>query len=134
MEVETAIENAKDWLKTAEVAAGAGKYPQALYSLEMAVEIAFKAVLISIHVEMPKVHDTRKTVRVFLAGNKSIPKSFSERLDDFLVTFETLLKIRSLVGYGLETSAGKNEIKDLAVHFLPKCAQIINECEKAIKP
>ncbi|EQD26864.1 Methyltransferase type, partial [mine drainage metagenome] len=35
---------------------------------EMSAEIALKAVMISLHVEVPKVHDIRKVVRVYLAG------------------------------------------------------------------
>ena len=132
MEVEP-IDAAKDWLKMAELAMEVRKYAQAAYSLEMAVEIALKAVLISVHVEVPKVHDIRKAARMFLAGNRSLPKSFLEELDDFLATFETLLRLRPIVGYGFETGTAKSDIKEQAERLLPKCKIIIAECEKAAK-
>lgn len=132
MEVKP-IDAAKDWLNLAELAMDAGKYAQAAYSLEMAVEIALKTVLIAIHVEVPKVHDIRKAAKMFLAGNRSLPKSFLGELDDFLATFETLLRLRPIVGYGFEAGAAKSDIKEQAEKLLPKCAIILAECEKAVK-
>lgn len=132
MEIEP-IETAKDWLEMAELAMEAGKYAQTAYSLEMAVEIALKAVLIAVHVEVPKVHDIRKAAKMFLAGNRSLPKSFLEELDGFLATFETLLRLRPIVGYGFEAGAAKSDIKEQAERLLPKCAIVITECGKAVK-
>lgn len=133
MVVKRPIEVAGNWLQTAEVAFGAEKYEQSLYSLEMAVEIAFKAVLESVHVEVPKVHDTRRTIRTFLTGNKKMPKDFLEQLDDYLLIFEGLLRIRSMVGYGFESNMDKEQLAGEARKLLPKCAKIVSSCEKAIK-
>lgn len=127
------IDMAKDWLQTASLALDAKKYAQVAYSMEMAVEIALKAVLIAIHVEVPKVHDIRKTAKMFLTGNKAVPKSFLEGLDDILATFETLLRIMPIVGYGFESGATGNEIREQAEKLLPKCTRIVEECERAIR-
>jgi HEPN domain-containing protein len=131
--VKTPIETSKDWLKTAEITLNAERYGQSLYALEMSVEIAFKAVLLSIHVEVPKVHDIRKTVKTFLSGNKKMPKKFADELDDYLSTFENLLSLRSIVGYGFESGLESAELEKQAESLVPKCHKIIIACEYAIK-
>jgi len=131
--VKTPIETAKDWLDTAKITSNAGRYEQSLYALEISVEIALKAVLISVHVEVPKVHDIRKTVKTFLLGNKKIPKSFIDQLDDYSSTFATLLMLRSIVGYGFEGGIDSAEIERQAKILLPKCSDMIATCENAIK-
>lgn len=133
MGIEDPIKTAKDWLQMAEMAVEANKYAQATYSMEMATEIALKAVLIAVRVEVPKVHDIRKAARMFLAGNKSLPRPFVEGLDGYLATFETLLRLRPIVGYGFETGTNKQYLKEQAEELLPKCSNILAECEKAIR-
>ena len=133
MVVKKTIEVARDWLQTAEAALGAEKYGQSLYSLEMAVEIAFKAVLESVHVEVPKVHDIRKVIMTFLAGNKKMPKDFLDQLEDYLLTFEGLLRIRSMVGYGFESNMDEAQLASKARKLIPKCSKIVSSCEDAIK-
>ncbi len=132
MAIKRPIEAAEDWLQTAEAALKAEKYDQSLYSLEMAVEIAFKAVLNSVHVEVPKIHDIRKSIRVFLAGNKKMPEDFLSQLDDYLAIFESLLRMRSAVGYGFETSMDDKQLANEAKALLPKCSKIISSCRGAI--
>ncbi|MCL4336169.1 MAG: HEPN domain-containing protein [Candidatus Thermoplasmatota archaeon] len=133
MEVENAISSAKDWLEAARVTAEAKVYSQALYSMEMAVEIAFKAVLIAMHVEVPKVHDVRRAVRIYLRGNKLISQSFLADLENYLATYETLLRIRPIVGYGFEKGISKDEMRNQVSSLFPLCSRIIDECEKAIE-
>ncbi len=128
----TPIDTAKDWLEVAEIASDAKKYEQSLYALEMSVEIAFKAVLMSVNVEAPKVHDIRRVLRTFLIGNKSMPKAFTKELDGYISTFEDLLRLRPFVGYGFENGAGKKMMEEQAKAMLPKCAKIVSACEDAI--
>ncbi|MHB1708590.1 MAG: HEPN domain-containing protein [Thermoplasmataceae archaeon] len=133
MAVERAMETSKNWYETARIAASAGIYSQALYSLEMSVEIALKAVLISLHVEVPKAHDIRKVVRVYIAGNKSLPHTFLNKLDNILEVFESLLRMRSMVGYGFEGVLDKEELQKQVNVMLPQCSDLVDECEKAIQ-
>ncbi len=126
------MESAKWWLSSAELNMKAKIYAPALYSMEMAVEIAFKAVLISVHVDVQKVHDIRKIIGMFLVGNNALPRSFSEEIDEFLKTFERLLEMRSGVGYGFEGKVTMEGIKRQAEELFPKCAKIVLECEKAV--
>lgn len=131
--VNAPIETAKDWLQTAKITSDAGIYGQSIYALEMAVEIALKAVLLSVHVDVPKVHDVRKTVKTFIVGNKDVPKSFRDGLDHYMPIFETLLNLRAMVGYGFEGGAESKELEMQAKTLIPKCSEIILACEKAIK-
>ncbi|MEM3572450.1 MAG: HEPN domain-containing protein [Candidatus Micrarchaeaceae archaeon] len=131
--VKTPIETAKDWLQTAELALNAGRYEQAIYALEMSVEIAFKAVLISMRVEVPKVHDIRKPISLFLQGNKAVPKDFLNELDDYISTFKTLLSLRSMVGYGFEGGFENIDMKKQAEILFTKCRRIIAACETAVQ-
>ncbi len=133
MAIERAIETSRNWYETARMSSSAGIYPQALYSLEMSAEIALKAVLMSLHVEVPKVHDIRRVVRVYIAGNKSVPQKFLSRLDYFLEIFESLLRMRSMVGYGFEGVLNKQELRAQLDLLLAPCSELIDECERAIQ-
>jgi HEPN domain-containing protein len=132
MGVKEPIEVSKDWLKTADITFKIGRYEQTLYSLEMAAEIAFKAVLLSLNLEVPKVHDIRKIIRTFLAGNKKVPKEFSNDLDEYLSTFEVLLRMRSIVGYGFENYMEKGHLEEEAQKMLSKCSKLVKSSEGAI--
>ena len=133
MVVKPPIETAKDWLQTAELTLDAKKYEQSLYALEMSVEIAFKAVLLSVRVEAPKAHDIRKIVHTYLVGNKKMPKQFLGDLDDYISTFGTLLRLRPLVGYGFESDVEKGVLEDQAKELWAKCSKIVIACQGAIK-
>ena len=109
--VKTPMAVAKSWLRNANRNMGDREYELSLYSLEMAVEIAFKAVLISINIDPPKVHDIRDTIRISLNGNKKISKQFSEGLDGYLSTFGELLSLRSMAGYGFEVGIESAELR-----------------------
>lgn len=131
--VKRPIDTAWDWFQTAEMALRGGKPEQALYALEMSVEIALKAVLVSMRVEVPKVHDIRRVARTFLTGSKVLPKSFLENLDGYIATFETLLSMRSMVGYGFEGENEEKELEAQAKALMPECKKIIAACEEAIR-
>lgn len=131
--MKTAIEAANDWLKTAEASLKVGLYEQSLYSMEMSVEIAFKAVLLSLNVEYPKIHDITEIARYHLSGNGKLPKAFKEGLQDYLATFNLLLGFRPIVAYGFGERFQGEDFKGRARRLLPECKKIISACEKAIK-
>ncbi len=133
MAVTEPIDNARDWLDTAKLAMGSGMGAQAIYAMEMGVEIAFKSVLIALHVDVPKAHDIRKTIKTFIVGNKAVEKGFAENIDGYLLTFEALLRLRAPAGYGFEGQLAREEINAQAKALLPKCSEIISACEHAVK-
>ena len=132
MGVNSPVEVAKDWLKSAELLKGVKRYEQSLYAMEMASEIALKTVLLATKTEFPKVHDIRKAVMLFLSGNKKVPKQFANNLDSHMKTFETLLRLRSFAGYGFESSMDPKELEQQAQSLLPKCKELVKDCESAI--
>lgn len=131
--VKKAIETAKDWLETADITLSAKRYEQSIYSLEMSVEIALKAVLIELNVDVPKVHDIRNVAVTFLRGNSKVPKQFLLDLGGFLTDFDTLLRLRSAVGYGFETGFDASKLKKIADELYSKGERIVEACEEAIE-
>jgi HEPN domain-containing protein len=131
--VKTAIEVAMDWLATAEMSLKDKRYEQSLYSMEMSVEIAFKAVLISLKHEVPKVHDISEIAREYLAGNQKLPEGFLGGLEDYLSTFNILLGFRPIVGYGFGEKFEKWDFSAEAKRLLPECTKIVSACDGAIK-
>lgn len=132
MGINKPLDVAKDWLKSSELLKNAKRYEQSLYAMEMAAEIALKAVLLVSNTEFPKVHDIRKAVLLFLSGNKKVPKQFSANLDGHMKTFETLLRLRSSAGYGFESSIDPKELEQQAQFLLPKCKELVKDCKNAI--
>ena len=131
--MKTAIEVARDWLVTAEISSKAKMYEQSLYAMEMSVEIAFKAVLLSFKHDAPKVHDISEIAREYLAGNRKLPKEFLEGLEGYLNTFNVLLGFRPIVGYGFEERFEKWDFSVEARRLLPECTKIVSACEGAIE-
>ena len=133
MAVKQPIDTAMNWLKVAQLAFERKIYEQSIYALEMSVEIAFKAVLLSVKVEAPRVHDIRKVIDIYLAGNRRLPKTFTGSLDSYLSTFDELLKLRPFVGYGFESEIGRKELDVRAKRLLSECSRLVAACGRAIK-
>jgi HEPN domain-containing protein len=131
--VKAPIAVAESWLRNANRNLSDKEYELSIYSLEMAVEIAFKAVLISINIDPPKVHDIRDTIRISLDGNKKISKQFSEMLDGYLSTFGELLSLRPMAGYGFEGNIESAELRKQNESLIPKCSRIVQACENEVK-
>ncbi len=131
--MKTAIETAYDWLETAKITLKAKRYEQSIYSLEMSVEIALKAVLIELGVEVPKVHDIRYVAGSTLRGNSRVPKQFLKDLNGFLSDFDTLLRLRSATGYGFETGFDSPRLEKIARELFSKGERTVEACEESIK-
>ena len=69
-----AIESAKRWLSSSSANAERGNYDLEVYSLEMSIEIALKALVFSTGTDVPKTHSigdrVTKIVRVWPATVK----------------------------------------------------------------
>ena len=83
-----AIDTAESWLETANTMAGKGIYNTALYSEEMAVEIALKAVMLAVDVEPPKIHNIIEIMENNTLLSRKIPK---EKYSDVKRIVRTLL-------------------------------------------
>ncbi|MEM3228517.1 MAG: HEPN domain-containing protein [Candidatus Micrarchaeaceae archaeon] len=133
MENMTAIENAKVWLETAEAAMRSRIYPTALYSMEMAVEIALKAVLMEFGVNVPKVHNITNLLREELdEKERLLPKEFIENKEFIFSTYNDLLEIRPLVGYAFEiNTASVSEEK--SKKYMKSAEKVVSLCKIAVE-
>jgi len=128
----SAIDNAKVWLKSAEAVMAKKLYPPALYSMEMAVEIALKALLIELGINVPKTHNVMGTLRVtFDEKQSALPKGFRDREEFVLAVYNDLLELRSNAGYTFELRSAINYEKR-ADDYIGRAKEAVGLCENAI--
>lgn len=108
-------------------------YTTALYSMEMAVEISLKALLLEFQVNVPKTHNVINTLRnLFEEKNAILPKEFSSRKDFILDAYNDLLEIRPLVGYTFEVNMSIDP-EEKAKQYIKSTKEIVNLCDLAIR-
>ncbi len=95
-----AIEDSERWLSTAKLSENSGSFDIALYSAEMSLEIAMKALLTKKGVDYPKKHDIIDYFKVSI-GSKGIPKELKDESQSIIRTFSELLDLRNSAGYNL---------------------------------
>jgi HEPN domain-containing protein len=114
------------------VNAGAGNYDSAVYSLEMSVEIAFKAVLLALGVEAPKTHAVGDALTIAVAGGMGIPKELKENVRDYVETFNALLDLRAAGGYMYEGSLSMDDLRRKYESNIAKAEKIVGLCGTAV--
>ncbi|MEM3191927.1 MAG: HEPN domain-containing protein [Candidatus Micrarchaeaceae archaeon] len=114
-----AVNNAKRWYKTAMDAYDDGNYDTCVYSLEMALEIGLKSMLLKFNIEYPKMHDI---IPIFKLRTQSLKfsKELDKSLDEMLGTFQLLLKYRNETGYMFSYKTDMVTLKKVAIDSLPK--------------
>ncbi len=128
-----AIESSRRWLNSARINASAGSYDAALYSLEMSVEIALKALLLSLGIEVPRTHSIGDLVIESVRDNKRLPKELAQNVDKIVGLFNSLAALRPISGYIFET---KSSLKDLKVKYdkyADEAEAVIEMCGRAVK-
>jgi HEPN domain-containing protein len=129
-----AIKTAENWLETAETMLEKEVYNTALYSEEMAVGIALKAVILSVGIEPPKVHNIIENVEVNILDSSAFPKKYKEDLKK--ITRELLpelLRNRQISGYTFNYNINKDELEKLAVKYLESSKAAIVTCKKIVE-
>jgi len=129
-----AIKTAENWLETAETMLEKKVYNTALYSEEMAVGIALKAVILSVGIEPPKVHNIIENVEVNILDSSAFPKKYKEDLKK--ITRELLpelLRNRQISGYTFNYNINKDELEKLAVKYLESSKAAIVTCKKIVE-
>lgn len=127
-----AMETASIWLDTAEAAMRSKIYATALYSMEMAVEIALKAVLMELGVNVPKLHNIMNVLEAVLDEKHSaISKEFIEKESFILSTYNDLLEIRPIVGYTFETGVSINT-EEKAKKYMSAAKEVVGLCRLAV--
>jgi len=126
-----ALERARRWYQGAIRALEDERWDDVIYSYEMAVEQALKAVLILYGIEYPKKHDISN---IYLSlKNKDIPEFFSKNVDNHAKILNILVIKRGPAAYGYVERIDKTEFMNDAKNFKQDVENILNECEQLLK-
>ncbi len=129
-----AIKIAENWLLTAETMAGKKIYNTALYSEEMAVEIALKALLLSFHIEPPKMHNIIEIVDSNLINSEKLSKEKREKIKEITrYLLPELLVNRQVSGYTFNYNIDKKDLETLALKYLDLTRNAVKLCNDIIK-
>ena len=129
--VKNTIDDAKRWLLSAEKNASADNYGIALYSMEMALEIAMKSFLISNKIEYPKKHDVIDYFKAAVAINGT-KKSLKENSEWITKTFSILLDLRNDAGYNFGKLENDAKLKDESLRLLKETRRCVDVIEKSL--
>jgi len=93
-----ALKRARRWYQGSIRALEDQRWDDVVYSYEMAVEQALKAILILYGIEYPKKHDISN---IYLSlKNKKVPEFFSKNIDNHAKILNILVKKRGPAAYG----------------------------------
>ncbi len=129
-----AIENAKRWLSSSSANAERGNYDLAVYSLEMSMEIALKALVFSAEADIPKTHSIGDRVMKIVREDVNLSRSIGGQIEEVVHTFNSLSTLRSISGYIYETRSTLEDMRKIYEKFARETARIVGLCEKAIDP
>ncbi len=132
MEAEEILRSSEMWLRTCDASRKAGIPASALYSLEMSVEMALKAVLCGLGIEVPKAHNVTNQIREVARHDARIPKEFRERMDKIASTFSTLVEYRAPSGYSFEYNLSDEELERKLDSLYDDSKEIIELCRRAV--
>lgn len=128
----SAFDNSRMWLETAKAANAKGLHPTALYSAQMAVEIALKGILILLHADAPKSHNIAAFTKSAIDKNrKLLPHEFLEKEQFIIETFTVLMDLRPVAGYSYERNIDMKDMARKADEYVAKAEEVIRLCERA---
>jgi len=133
-ESRAAIEEGKNWLKAAQLMRDGGLFAKSLYSLEMALELSIKGVLIALHKNYPKRHDVADLLEeAVLVNNKRVPSEFVDNLPQLISTFRSLLRQRNAAGYGFKDEHDEEAYTRFVLQKFDDIASYVKLCEELVK-
>jgi HEPN domain-containing protein len=130
--VKAAMANAETWLGSANSNYRDKHFSASLYSLEMSAEIALKAVLLSVNVNVPRIHDVSAIVIKYSNENKKLAK-IKENEKFVREVFSDLLMFRNSAGYMFEYRKSEKEFKELIEEYLPQVKLLLGICKASLK-
>ena len=129
-----AMKIAENWLLTAETMTEKKIYNTALYSEEMAVEIALKALLLSFHIEPPKIHNIIEIVNSKIINSEKLSKEKREEIKEITrYLLPELLVNRQVSGYTFNYNIDKKDLEALALKYLELTRNAVKLCNDIIK-
>ena len=131
---EKAIDTAESWISTAETMAEKKIYNTCLYSEEMAVEIALKAVLIAINIEPPKIHNIIEIVEKIIVNSQKISKDKREEIREIARSLlPELLGNKQTSGYTFNYNIDSETLEAIALKYLEPSKKAVSLCKNIIK-
>ncbi|MEM1523581.1 MAG: HEPN domain-containing protein [Thermofilaceae archaeon] len=127
-----ALRRAKRWLQGARRALEDGRWDDAVYASQMAVEHSAKGVLIAFGIEFPKVHDVSSVLRL-LPSRRELPRWFTSQLEEFAEDVSELARLRTIASYGYEMRVDESYFKDYAPMALKKAEKHYTTCVNLLK-
>ncbi|MHB8372838.1 MAG: HEPN domain-containing protein [Thermoplasmataceae archaeon] len=127
-----AISNSRSWYLSAEINAERNQYDIAVYSLEMAMEIAFKAFLLKFHMDVPKSHNIGNLILNKLHESKLISTENAEKLKGYVEEYYDLLRMRNVAGYSYESPTESKRMENAFNRYREIVKDSINICETII--
>jgi len=125
------LKRGEQWNQNAIQAYKDERWNDVVFSYEMAVEHALKAILILYGIEYPKIHNISK---VYLNINRNnIPKWFVNNMDLHAKTLKELVKLRGSAAYGYVEGLTKDDFKEDAITFKDSVIKVIDDCINLIK-
>ncbi|MGV9197747.1 MAG: HEPN domain-containing protein [Promethearchaeia archaeon] len=128
---QKALERAERWHQGAKRAFEDKRWDDVIYSFQMSVEQAMKAVLILYGIEYPKVHDISPIY--FNLSNADLPTWFMVKIDFHASTLERLTEKRGLSAYGYIDGVTKNSFYDDAERYREPVAEVLADCSQLIR-
>ena len=130
MNVKNAIDDANRWIISAEKNFDSDNYDIALYSMEMALEIAMKSFLIKNKIEYPKKHDVMDYFKGASTGNNAT-KDLKKNIDGLATVFSKLLDLRNDAGYNFGRLKNDAKLKDESAKLLKETKKYVEIIEKS---
>jgi HEPN domain-containing protein len=109
----SALKRSGRWLKGAARALEDGRWDDVVYSSQMTVEQASKAVLIALGIEYPRAHDVSAAFKQ-ISKIRDVPRWFSSILQELAGNISELAELRGLAGYGYEKGLDAEYFKEYA--------------------
>jgi len=109
----SAIRRNAQWLKSASSAMEDERWDDVVYSSQMAVVQASKAVLIALGIEYPREHDVSAFFKQ-ISKIDNVPRWFSSIVPELANNISELAELRGLAGYGYEKGLDADYFRDYA--------------------
>ena len=130
---QKAIDTAESWIKTAETMAEKKIHNTCLYSEELAVEIALKAVLLALGIEPPKNHNIIETVENNIVNSHKISKDSREKIREIARSLlPELLGNRQTSGYTFNYNIDKESLEAIALKYLEPSKNAVLLCKNIV--
>ncbi|PCN50956.1 hypothetical protein B6U99_01725 [Candidatus Geothermarchaeota archaeon ex4572_27] len=127
-----ALARALRWLEGARRALEDGRWDDAVYSSQMAVEQSSKAVLLALGIEYPRRHDV-SDLFAELGERGEVPGWFRERLGEMCRVIAELAGVRGLAAYGYEEGLDAEYFRDYAPRALEAAEAHVELCRRLLR-